>query len=165
MDGTIEAIYARCIEEGECWIWQGPVDTHGVPIMRITGSRKLHSVRRHILQINGRVLGKLRATNTCSVPLCVNPEHAVGWTMKQLITRAAQETGYANNRLRNAKIAAKKRALSPIPPELIEEIRTSPESGRAIALRLGHCQATIQAIRAYETWKDYNSPFAGLGGG
>lgn len=162
MDGTIEAIYARCIEEGDCWLWQGPVDTNDIPIMRITGSRKLHPVRRYILQMDGTVLGSLRATNICNVPRCVNPEHARAWTMAKLIKRAADETGYAKQPARNAKIAARKRQLSPISPELIEEIRTSSESGRAIAIRLGYCQSTIQAIRAYDTWKDYSSPFFAL---
>lgn len=163
MEGSIEAIYARCVEEGDCWLWQGPLDDNGTPIMRLNGSRKLHSVRRHILQLNGKQLGALRATNTCNVQSCVNPEHAVGWTMAQLIKRAADTTGYARNPARNAKIAMKKRLHSPLTPELIQEIRLSPESGRAIAIRLGHCQATVQAIRAHETWKDYSGPFAGLG--
>jgi hypothetical protein len=163
MDGSIEGIYARCIEEGDCWLWQGPVDTNGIPIMRITGSRKLHLVRRHILQMDGTVLGSLRATNTCNVTRCVNPEHAIGWPMSKLIKRAAKTTGYASNPARNAKIALKKRELSPITPEQIDEIRSSTESGHAIARRLGFCQATVQAIRAHETWKTYSSPFAGLG--
>lgn len=162
MEGTIEAIYERCIEEGECWIWQGPVDTHGTPIMRLNGSRKLHFVRRHILQLDGTLLGSMRATNTCNTPRCVNPEHAVAWPMKKLIKRAAATTGYAGNPVRNSKIAARKRKLSPITPEQIEEIRSSPESGRAIALRLGYSKSTIQAIRAYDTWKCYTDPFYGL---
>lgn len=162
MQPTIEAIHARCIEEGECWIWQGATDTHSTPVMRLDGSRKLLPVRRFILEMNGRKLGVLRATNTCGVKLCVNPEHAIGWNSARLIKRAAEVTGYARQPSRNAKISQKKREASPLTPELVQEIRSSPESGRAIARRIGHCQSTVQAIRAHETWKEYSSPFAGL---
>lgn len=163
MLGTIEAIYARCIEEGDCWLWQGATDGNHVPMMRLNGSRKLIPVRRFILEMNGRNLGVLRATNTCDVRMCVNPEHAVGWPSSRLIKRAAIVSGYAQHPARNAKISSKKREASPLTPELVHEIRTSPESGRAIAIRLGYCQATVQAIRAHETWKEYGGHFAGLG--
>lgn len=159
MDGTIEAIHAKCIEEGDCWIWQGATDGRDTPVMRLPGSRKLVAVRRFILEMDGRKLGALRATNTCDVRLCVNPEHAIGWKSSKLIKRAAEASGYARQPSRNAKIAEKKRKASPLTPELVQEIRSSPESGHAIAARLGLAQSSIQAIRAYETWKDYSNPF------
>lgn len=163
MLGTRKAIFDMCIEVGECWEWQGACDSGGKPVMRLKGSRKLIAVRRHILLRRGIDMTGLAATNTCNNPKCVCPAHAVAWTMKELITRAAITTGYARRPDRNAAISKARRDASPITPEMVAEIRNSPESGHAIARRLGHSQSTIHAIRAHETWKDYGSPYLQLG--
>lgn len=162
MLGTIEAIYARCVEEGDCWIWTGAMDGNNTPVLRLNGSRSLVPVRRHILEMSGKKIGKLRATNTCDVRGCVNPEHAVAWTMAKLIKRSAIATGYARRPSRNSKISGAARSRSPLTPELVKEIRESPETGRAVAIRLGLCQSTVQSIRAHDTWRDYSSPFFAL---
>jgi hypothetical protein len=162
MEGTLEAIKANCIEEGNCWLWQGAMSHGTTPIMRINGSRKLVPVRRFILQLKGAKVEGKKSYITCGNPKCVNPAHIKPMTGSQMLKRVAKQTGYAQRISRNAKIAAGKRKHSPITPELVAEIRSSPESGHAIARRLGFCQATVQAIRAHDTWKDYDSPYLQL---
>lgn len=163
-DEIIDYIEARAIDDGHCWIWQGSKDSKGRPVMRLKGSRKLVAVRRVLLEAKGVTFtAKSVASTKCGNPLCVNPDHAARLTRRQLILRAAKTTGYANRPSRNEAIAMAKRKNSPFTPEMIKEILESPESGHAIARRLGHSQSTIQAIRAREVWKDYRNPFAGLG--
>lgn len=162
MQGTLEAIRANCIEEGECWIWQGAMSHGTTPVMRIDGEKRLVSVRRHILEVKGvRVAGR-KAYPSCGNAACVNPEHTLAMTSSQMLTRVAASTGYAKNLARNAKISAGKRRHSPLTPELVHEIRSSPESGHAIARRLGLSQSTVQAIRVHESWKDYRNPYLQL---
>ena len=31
---TVETLRAKCVEEGECLLWQGRVSNHGVPMVR-----------------------------------------------------------------------------------------------------------------------------------
>lgn len=162
MLGTIEDIQARCIEEGDCWIWQGAMSHGTTPIMRLDGSRKLVAVRRHILMLNGVAVDGKKSYITCDNPKCVNPEHIKAMTGSQMLKRVVATTGYTQSLARNAKIAAGKRKHSPLTPELVEEIRSSPESGHAIARRLGFNQSTVQSIRAHDSWRDYSSPYLQL---
>lgn len=162
MKGTIEAIHAKCIEDGDCWIWQGAMSHGSRPVARLEGSRKNVSVRRLVLELRGVHPGKRMAYPKCANQACVCPDHVQAMSRAKMHTLIAASTGYASTPERRAKIAAAKRKLSPITPELVEEIRTSPESGHAIARRLGFCQATVQAIRAHESWRDYQNPYLQL---
>lgn len=156
MEPTVEAIRAKCeILDNGCWVWKGSNDGQGQPRMRLPKSRTLVNVRRVILETTGQYLGNLRSTTCCGTPLCVNPEHIMAISCSTLIQRAAKRTGYAQKADRCAAISASKRKNSPLTAELVAEIRTSSESTRAIARRMGVCQASIQAIRRGETWKTY----------
>lgn len=159
MQGTLEAIRAKCTEEGDCWLWNGALSHGTTPTMRIDGDKHQVSVRRYVLELQGKKVDGLKATNTCNDPRCVCPAHAVAWPTSRMLKRVAVTSGYGLCPARNAKIAAGKRQHSPVTPELVTEIRNSPESGHAIARRLGLSQSTVQAIRAHETWKDYSNPF------
>jgi hypothetical protein len=157
MQPTVEAIRAKCeVREDGCWVWTGSNDGNGQPRMRLPKSRKLHNVRRVILETTGQYLGNLRSTTCCGTPMCVNPEHILALSSSSLIARAAKRTGYAQRPERCAAISATKRKSSPLTPELVAEIRSSPESTRVIAKRLGVHQSTVQAIRSGQVWKTYD---------
>lgn len=159
MQPTLEAILERCIEDGDCLIWQGAM-SHGTrPTARIDGTRKTVGVRRLLLELNGIDPGRNRVFPTCGNQACLNHEHLKPMKHAAMLKLVARQTGYARSVTRNAKIAASKRKRSPLTPEMVAEIRSSPESGRAVARRLGLCQATVQAIRAHDTWRDYANPF------
>jgi hypothetical protein len=162
MQATLEAIHANCIEEGDCWLWQGALSHGTTPTMRITGGKHQASVRRLVLELKGVVLGKRKAFPVCGNSACVSPACTKAMTSAEMLTKVAKRSGYAQSPARNAKIAAGKRKHSPITPELVEEIRSSPESGRAIARRLSLSQSTVQAIRIHDSWKDYSNPFLQL---
>lgn len=159
MQPTVEAIREKCVEEGDCWLWQGAM-SHGTrPVARLDGTRKLVGVRRLMLELCGIEPGRNKVFPTCGNQACLNHEHLKPMTHAAMLKRVAAQTGYAQSVTRNAKIAAGKRKHSPITPELVEEIRSSPESGRAVARRMGLCQSTVQAIRAHDSWRDYANPF------
>lgn len=49
---TLENLPARCLPEGDCWIWQGHYTTSGIPAGHVNGQRM--SVRRIVLVLQGR---------------------------------------------------------------------------------------------------------------
>lgn len=162
MQASLEAIRANCVEEGQCWLWQGAISHGTTPTMRIDGSKRLVSVRRLVLELQGVSIEKRKAFPTCGNHACVSPECVKPMTHAHMLARVAKRSGYAQNHARKAKIAAGKRKHSPLTPELVAEIRSSAESGHAIARRLGLSQSTVQAIRAHDSWRDYRNPYLQL---
>ena len=67
----LEKIRKHIVEEGECWVWTGAVQSGCgcVPTMNHNG--KVGAVRRFILEEQGVVLGKRLATYTCGNENCV----------------------------------------------------------------------------------------------
>lgn len=159
MERSLDAIHANCIEEGECWLWQGALSHGTTPTMRITGTRSQASVRRAVLELQGINVEGRKAFPVCGNDACVSPACVKPMTSAEMLSRVAERSGYAQNIARNSKIAAGKRKHSPLTPELVDEIRSSAESGHAIARRLSLSQSTVQAIRAHDTWRDYSNPF------
>ncbi len=162
MNEEIEKIRMRCIECGDCWLWQGACEAGSTPVMRAHG-KKLVRVRRHVLSLMGVMLKKnFLAVSTCAESRCVAPDHAEAWTRKRLQTRTASLTRYGASSIRRAKIADACRARSKVTPEIVEFIRSDERSGRALALALGLSQSTVADIRAGNTWRDYSNPFMAL---
>lgn len=162
MERTLEDIHANCIEEGECWLWRGALSHGTTPTMRITGTRRQASVRRMVLELQGIDVEGRKAFPICGNDACVSPACVKPMTNSEMLSRVAERSGYPQNIARNSKIAAGKRKHSAITPELVDEIRSSPETGRGIARRLGLNQSTVQAIRAHDSWRDYSNPFLQL---
>lgn len=156
-------IYARCKEDGDCWIWQNGTSGNGTPTMHPPGGGPQIGARRYFaaglgLAIKGRVV-----TTTCFNKLCVAPEHLLVTTRSKLGKLAHAHTAYASNIARCKKISDVRRAQSAkITPEQAAEIRQSSEILETVAQRYGISKATAQRIRVGGAWKDYSSPFAGL---
>lgn len=157
MQPTVEAIREKCIEEGDCWLWQGAMDK-GAPRAKVNG--KMVYVRRLVLELSGKKIpASMRATTTCGDERCVNPDHVVARTPSAINSAVAKRTGFARKAARRAKISAAKRKNSKVTPEMVAEIRASEGSGREIAERLGLHTSTVNDIRAHRSWVDYTNPF------
>lgn len=157
MEASIEAIHAKCTEEGDCWLWQGAMDK-GTPRAKV--NRKMVYVRRLVLELSGKeIKTNLRATTTCGDERCVNPDHVVAKTPSSINARTAMSTGFARKASRRAKISASRRKSSKVTPEMVAEIRGSEGPGSAIAERLGLSKSTVNSIRAHRSWIDYTNPF------
>jgi predicted XRE-type DNA-binding protein len=162
----------RCVIEGDCWNWQGALQSCGsTPTINVrnpvTGKRSVMSVRRAALLEKHKdspnlLKGKL-ATYSCGNAACVNPEHTHAVGRKALQKRIVQELGYLQNPVRGQKIAKIMRAKSQLTPELVAQIRADDAPQKQTAARFGVSQATISKIKRWETWKDTSNPFAQLG--
>lgn len=151
-----DRIRSRCIEEGDCLLWQGALSVDGVPRFFMNGQsvslRRLLWVERH-----GELSPKVRIGVKCRAQRCVEPKHLV------IRHRSEDIKGLRRSPAFKAKIAATKRAKSRFTPELIASIRSSPLNNSALGRELGLNQAVIAKIRNHEVWKDYTSPMFGLG--
>ena len=62
---------------------------------------------------------------------------------------------------RRKKISDRKRATAKLNPDAVQAIRAAKSSVKA-AQEYGIAKTTAIRIRAYESWRDYSSPFAAL---
>lgn len=165
---NLETIKARCIEEGDCWIWQGSVSPGDVPNMRIPQAidpkRPLVGVRRWIAQHQGKQIAGLYATNTCQDKRCVCPDHIVVLTRQKLQKRAGKTmTKNQNAGTMARRVQARVRAGNlKIGYDKAREIRQSDKSAEEWAAELGCHVTTVFQAKSGKTWRDYSSPFAGL---
>lgn len=156
-------IHARCIEDGDCWIWQGGRAGNGTPTMHPPGGGKQVGARRYLAAGMGRAIEGRVVTTTCGNKMCLAPEHVLVVTYSRQGKLNHARSGYASNIARCKKISDSKRALySKITPEQASAIRSSTETNKVLGQRYGIAAATAQRIRVGGAWKDYTSPFAGL---
>ena len=162
---TMDLIRAKCIEDGDCLVWQGGRSTRtntGIPYMNSNG--KSVPVRRWIAEnvLNLQVDGKM-ASNICANPACVAPEHVAMKTRTKLQKDTIARTLYHLNPVRNAKLAKAARERSPHSPEMVEKIRAAEGSHKAIARELGVSFSMVNSIKNGQSYRDYtNNPWAGL---
>lgn len=158
---NVEKVLMRCVECGDCRLWTGPLDTEGAPIFRITGSRKLLSVRRYLAEQLGMDINGKFASNLCERKTCVEPEHIRMMTRKQLQVRTGKQ-GKLSSKTKSAKISAAIAHRRKLTDEAVQDIRTTGISTRAAAAKYGICQSVAWHVQAGLTYKDHSNPFAGL---
>ena len=100
---------------------------------------------------------------TCDNPYCINPAHQRAVTESEKSKRAA-ERGSVSSPVRAKKIAETKRTQGKLTVEQAREIRHSDETGPVLSARYGINRSVVNAIKRGDAWKEYSSPFAGLGG-
>lgn len=162
MNATIEKIYSRIEEDGDCWEWKGAFQSCGATPM-IHWGNKVIAVRRLVaIEMGKNVTGKV-VTCSCRNELCVNPDHIMVVTRKQLQVILAKERTYHTSpvrRMRISQIAREK--LAKITYEQAMQIRQAEGTQRAIAAMFGVSQATVNKIKLGVTWQDYTNPFVQL---
>ncbi|MEJ7932562.1 hypothetical protein WG922_21510 [Ramlibacter sp. AN1015] len=164
MTDLIERIRAKCVEEGDCWIWQGGAGGLQRDQPRMHFNKKKRQVRRVVFtELLGGKLGKGHGVSTkCGTLLCVCPEHMKKTTTSERSKKAGERGDYSTP-LRRARVALGKRANSRLTPEAVREIRASDEAQPVIAARWGICRSTVSQIKLGKTWREYRAePFAGL---
>jgi hypothetical protein len=155
-------IRSRCIEDGDCLMWPGSSDSKGIPTIRV--GRKIVSVRKLVLMRAGKWIDGLNAANTCGRPGCVAEEHSAALNRSELTKLAVERTQYHLRPQRNAKIAAAQRASNGVlNADMRAEIMASDESQHVLAARFGVSQHAVSDCLRGRTYRDYASPFAGLG--
>jgi len=143
-----------------CLVWQGAVmRPDNIPQMRWGKGAK--SARRVIYKLIHRLdlpdSLQIGVRKTCHC-LCCDPDHLVPRTRSQALK------GRTVKPATRAKIAAtRRREFAKLTVEQVAEVRESGENLREAAQRLGVDHSMIGAIRRGEAWRDYSSPWMGLG--
>ena len=153
----LERVRARCYEEGDCLIWTGDVSGDGMrPRFFVDGARV--PIRKALWEaLHGPVKEGCRIGTSCKTLHCVEPAHLIQRT------RSMEMKGIKRSTATKAKIAAARRVGSTYTPELVAEIRGSDLTHTALAESLNLPYKHIRRIRNFDIWKDYITPFAGLG--
>ncbi|WP_439587505.1 hypothetical protein [Hydrogenophaga sp.] len=157
-------IKARCIEEGNCWMWQGPIGKTGYPITKLKGHQAPALVRRLVVELVGRPPAPRQPViATCGDRRCCNPAH-LELSSPSEVGKAAAKKGAFSSLTRRAKISAGVRASgTKLTEQQAEEIRASDKPLREISRQYGINRSGVRRIKTGETWADYRNPFAGLG--
>lgn len=164
MNITLKDIKDRTEEIGDCWIWQQGTTQQGYPVMKPRGC-KCQTVRRIVLQLQGKkVAARQPVTTTCDERLCVNPAHVKASTTSAVALTAAAQGKMGGPRL-GAAIAGARRRLGLTKLTMEDAVAIRACTGRLddMAARFGVDVSQIKRVRRGEAWKDYSSPFAGLG--
>ena len=162
MNEVMKRIEKLSHEDGDCRIWDGCVSGNGTPKMSAFKQKNL-TVRRVVAELHGhKIAGKI-VTNTCGNRLCVAPEHVLVVNHSQQGKLNAERAGFASKISRRAKISASARKRAKLTLEAVEDIRYGPGTVEEKCARYGIAKATAMSIRAYKTWQDYSSPWAGMG--
>lgn len=157
----LEMIRTRCVEDGQCWLWQGGCDGHGRPQIRHDGV--VVYTRRLARQLSdGKpVPPDMRVPNACGRKTCVSPECSVIGTVATVRKMAAARGAYAKAN-RNIRQMQTKRAKSAISDALVEQIRNAPAPCWRIAAETGVSLSHVKAIRRGTARRDLSSPFGWL---
>ena len=148
------------IDDAGCWVWQKAC-SNGHPAFRKDGKPSL--VRREIWKdMNGEIPAGKIIHMTCETNKCVHPEHMVATTYKE-VAKKMGKIGLMSGPVRSAKIAATKREkYAKLTHDSAMEIRSSNETGKALAEKYQVSQAHISKIQLGKCWKQFSSPWAGL---
>lgn len=160
MKDLMAAIAACCDDEGDCLIWVA--GSAKVPHLCLDGVKV--NVRALVLYANGvaRISGALLGCS-CGNRKCVAPDHIRQRTHLQHAQYFGGRGVYSGP-AKTAKMAATKRAKSKLDDEKVAAIRASNKSSKALGAEYGVAASYITSIKAGHLWRDYTSPFAGLGG-
>jgi hypothetical protein len=156
-------IRAKLIDDGDCLRWDSVAKTAHArrhPAVMVEG--KVLLVRRVVYEMErGPLRPSIYLAPTCGDECCVKPEHQKQLTKQQKNTMGAKLGASAPGR--NAKVSAAARKRAKLTVEAVQEIRNGNATIPALAQRFGVHEKAIWLVRQGLTWKDYSSPFRGLG--
>ena len=142
MDELIERVRLHIDEIGDCWEWNGAMQSNS-PTPAINWKRKVQPVRRLLASELGKQITGKFVTCKRRNELCVNPDHLLIVTRKRLQEMLAKERNYQVSPVRMKKLADKARQNSKLTVELAAEIREAEGTQRAIAARFGVTQLSL----------------------
>lgn len=146
----------RCEDDGGCLVWQRAVDAGDQP--RWSLNNKVWYVRQLLAMVMGLHIRKNhRVRVNCGTPRCVHPDHIFVQSQSEVLRgRKLPVTSIAKN-------AESNRRRSWVSPEIVAAIRASDETGPVLEARYGLCKGYACVVRSGKRWRNYVTPFQGLG--
>lgn len=161
MSRLTDQIHSRCVEEGECLLWQGGTTPAGMPTMH-HGKQTKAMVRRVLFAaFYGEVPEGKLVTPMCGNKLCLARKHLRAMTPTESKAIAARKGVYKSQKTLIKRMLAL-RAKSSITEEtvgLIRDANTARDAHEKTGVSLPYCYQIRDGVRR----ADLSSPFAGLG--
>jgi hypothetical protein len=150
-----ERIRHKCIEDGDCLMWQGSMQSQNGSPFVYTEGRNRAPIRKLLWEESGKkIKDGHRIGVVCRNARCVAPEHLVQRS------RRDDTKGRKRTLAEKARISETKRAKSPL-ADVAPAILASEASDKQIADELGLKYGTVWKIRRRVEYK--GNPFVGLG--
>lgn len=167
MRATIKDVHDRCVEEGDCWLWQQSLNSRGYPQAHIGGGAPV-MVRRLVLDLDGRTLPKrgMLATSKCGQRTCCSPV-CLAWSTRSTVLSQSYRSGTRSRpaeylgRIRRARDAGLTKLWWHDVATIHQRI-AGGDTVLSIARDYGVHESTIHDIKHGRSWRAA-SPFAGLG--
>lgn len=151
---TLEEIYARCIEDGDCLLW--PVQSKPGARRSRPGIGKLQrNPRRVVFELTRGVEldSTMRVLDTCGNRRCCCEHHLVALPLDKA-AKAQAERGDFNRRPQSLAQLAKRRGRAKLDMDKARAIRSSPEPSDVLAERYGVSAQTIRMVRSGAIWNE-----------
>lgn len=173
-DDFLSIVFAGCVEEGDCWLWQGPLN-NGSPIISVPSSWASQNkprpdsgnvyiaVRRAVFACthNGSAhIGSRYVTPSCGHSQCVNPAHARAITSTEMARHMGKKVNTAARAMKCAKTRRERDAK--LTQDRVDRIRSGGESATDLAREWDVHPSLIHRVRRGEAWKDYASPMGAM---
>lgn len=162
---TLDAIHARCTEEGECWLWQGYIQ-NGSPYVYHAG--KLTAVRHLVMDLSERSirLGAKYFAASCGNLTCVCPEHVAARTPREhAVKMGSNVQQLAPLRISKLQTAGRARAIAKLNVQQADSIRLDQRRHQVIALEHGISKSLVSHIKRGVAWRSVSAnlnPWIGL---
>lgn len=142
----LERLSIPCPASG-CHLWMGKLSRNGYGALRLPQTQHGRAHRASWEVHRGPVPKGLYVLHKCDVRSCINPDHL--W-----VGTNAENNADMWRKGRGSPPPTGHRSNFTLTPDLVREIRRSPESKRVIAKRLGVGASTIGDVRTGATWGD-----------
>lgn len=153
MSELLAKIMARCVEEGECLLWTGPM-ANGSPQVFVGGKPRCKQARRVVYEANKVPLRKgYSPVMECRNPKCLNWEHMKALTVKQIGVLAAQEGKFSTPERRAAITAGKRKASTKLDAQKAADIRSCATAQEG-ATKYDIHPSMASRIRRGEAWAE-----------
>lgn len=158
--GSLAERFWRRIEKrgpDDCWLWTGKSRLKGYGYIGIGGKFGRHELSHRVawtlthgpISEDGPGYHGYVVMHTCDNRLCCNPAHLrLATQAENVADMHAKARGYTGPRLHGSE-----HGMAKLTEDLVQEIKTSPESGAVIARRLGMTRGTINRIRRGNGWQ------------
>lgn len=148
-------VRGRCRLEDGHWLWAGAKSSDGYPriwspdFTRHKGKMRAQPGRRGVWHLAHQraIPNGWRVFSTCRERLCVSPGHIVCEAVAKQGVKVAKSGRLKGVVARIVANRATNQRRSKLTRAIIEDIRSSPETGEALAARLGLGRQTISKVR------------------
>lgn len=140
----IEKLWARTNKDGECWLWDGPVNNKGYGIMRVGGRDVLVHRLSWVLE-HGTIPEGMVIRHSCDLRRCVNHAHL--------------STGTPRDNTADMIARGRKNPFTKYPANLIREIRRRAATGERhcdLAAEMGVSRSMISLVCSRKARVDIN---------